>query len=75
MPDWLLLAVVLLLWILLNRWILPWFGIPTCMSCGCGSQQGSACPTPRGAERPRETGQIRPDASGDDSSRPKASSL
>jgi hypothetical protein len=27
--------LVLAAWIALNRWILPWFGVPTCMSGGC----------------------------------------
>ncbi len=31
---WLLLGV-LALWIVLGRWVLPWFGIATCMSGGC----------------------------------------
>lgn len=22
-------------WIVLNKWVLPWFGIPTCMSGAC----------------------------------------
>jgi hypothetical protein len=22
-------------WFVLNRWILPWLGVPTCMSGGC----------------------------------------
>ena len=27
-------------WIVLNRWVLPWFGVPTCMSGGCS---GGSC--------------------------------
>jgi hypothetical protein len=38
---WIMLAV-LVFWIALNRWILPWLGIPTCMSGGCAA---SACPS------------------------------
>jgi hypothetical protein len=29
--------VVLSVWFVLNRWILPWFGIPTCMGGSCCS--------------------------------------
>jgi hypothetical protein len=32
----------LVLWIVLNRWVLPRFGIPTCMSGGCTA---SSCPS------------------------------
>ncbi len=35
MQDFLLALGVVLLWIALNRWILPRFGIRTCMSGGC----------------------------------------
>jgi hypothetical protein len=34
-PDVGLLALILLVWLALSRWVLPWFGVPTCMSCGC----------------------------------------
>lgn len=37
MKDFLLVAGFLVFWITLNRWILPWFGIQTCMSGGCCS--------------------------------------
>jgi hypothetical protein len=30
-----LLLAFLTAWIVLNRWVLPWFGVPTCMSGGC----------------------------------------
>ncbi len=42
-------------WVVLNRWVLPWLGVPTCMSGGCAA---STCPTGAGdrpavhAERP-----------------------
>jgi hypothetical protein len=36
-------AAVLAAWFVLNRWVLPWFGVPTCMSGGCGA--GSCGPT------------------------------
>ena len=34
---WLFLGA-LVLWIVLNRWVLPWFGIRTCMSGGCAME-------------------------------------
>jgi hypothetical protein len=37
-----LLLGTLLLWIALNRWVLPWFGIQTCMSGACAT---SCCPS------------------------------
>jgi hypothetical protein len=39
MKEWLILLGVVVLWIALNRWILPWFGIPTCMSGGCAADR------------------------------------
>jgi hypothetical protein len=42
---WLLLGT-LVVWIVLNRWILPSFGIQTCMSGGCATGScSSAEPT------------------------------
>jgi len=35
--ELLLVAGAMVLWFALNRWVLPWFGLPTCMSCGCGT--------------------------------------
>ncbi len=32
-------------WVVLNRWVLPWLGVPTCMSGGCAA---STCPTGAG---------------------------
>lgn len=46
MKDLLLMLGILVIWIGLNRWVLPWFGIPTCMSGGCGSAC-SASQSPR----------------------------
>ena len=37
MKEWLILLGAAVLWIALNRWILPWFGISTCMSGGCAA--------------------------------------
>ena len=31
-----LVLLFLAAWIVLNRWVLPWFGISTCMSGSCG---------------------------------------
>jgi hypothetical protein len=30
-----LVLLFLAAWIVLNRWVLPWFGVPTCMSGRC----------------------------------------
>ncbi len=35
MKDAIVFAVILFSWIALNRWILPWFGIQTCMGGAC----------------------------------------
>ncbi len=37
MKELLLLSGVLALWFVLGRWVLPWMGIPTCMSGNCGA--------------------------------------
>ncbi len=42
MKGFMLLAGAVVLWIVLNRWVLPWFGIHTCMSGGCTTE---CCPT------------------------------
>ncbi len=47
----------LFVWIALNRWILPAFGISTCMSGSCGQNrqsQTSCCPL-SSAKQPAET--------------------
>ena len=33
------IAIVLVFsaWFILSRWILPWFGVPTCMGGGCSA--------------------------------------
>ena len=33
----------LVLWIVLNRWVLPWFGVRTCMSGGCAADSCPSC--------------------------------
>ena len=40
--DLAIVFAVMGLWIVLNRWVLPWFGIQTCMSGCCG---GGSCRT------------------------------
>lgn len=42
--DIALVVAFLAMWIVLNRWVLPWFGVPTCMSGGCSS---GSCPAVR----------------------------
>ena len=31
-----LLLGVIVVWFVLSRWVLPWFGVNTCMSGACG---------------------------------------
>ena len=35
MKDILIFAAILIGWIALTQWVLPWFGIQTCMSGAC----------------------------------------
>ncbi len=35
---WFLLGFVVF-WIVLNRWVLPWFGVSTCMFGACGVER------------------------------------
>ncbi len=42
--DLILIIAIFAGWIILNKWILPALGIPTCMSGGCCGP--SACSTP-----------------------------
>jgi hypothetical protein len=39
MKEFAWMSAVLVLWIVLNRWVLPWFGVPTCMSGGCAADR------------------------------------
>jgi len=56
-----LLLGILVVWFALNRWILPSFGIQTCMSGGCcgGScsslSRDSVCEPSESLERPEDT--------------------
>jgi hypothetical protein len=53
-------AAVLAAWFVLNRWVLPWFGVPTCMSGNCGT--GSCAPTdfPPAVQQTEEPQQTQP---------------
>jgi len=46
MKEFSIMLGVLLLWIALNRWILPWFGIQTCMSGACSTNYSSSQTVP-----------------------------
>ncbi|MCR4413664.1 MAG: hypothetical protein NUV77_14680 [Thermoguttaceae bacterium] len=41
MKDLALVLAILAGWIVLNRWVLPWFGVPTCMGGCCRAPYGS----------------------------------
>ena len=43
MKEFILLLGIMVFWIALNRWILPWFGISTCMSGGCAADRCPSC--------------------------------
>jgi hypothetical protein len=43
MKDFSLLLGIAVLWIVLGRWVLPWFGIHTCMSGGCAVNSCPSC--------------------------------
>jgi hypothetical protein len=53
-------AAVLAGWFVLNRWVLPWFGVPTCMSGNCGT--GSCAPADNrpALQQPEEAQQTQP---------------
>jgi hypothetical protein len=54
-----LLLAFLAAWIVLNRWVLPWFGVPTCMSGGCAAEvrrTEADPPEERGLAGPAEPG-------------------
>jgi hypothetical protein len=48
-----LVLLFLAAWIVLNRWVLPWFGISTCMSGSCGVDRRPAV----GGEAPEGAGE------------------
>jgi hypothetical protein len=43
MQEFSILLSVLAAWIVLNRWVLPRFGIQTCMSGGCHTDRCPSC--------------------------------
>ena len=45
----------LVLWIVLNRWILPWFGISTCMSGNCTTNRYPCCGASSSADTETDT--------------------
>ena len=49
-PDIGLFVLILLAWLVLNRWVLPWFGLPTCMSCSCSTEREHPPLNPRHAK-------------------------
>ncbi len=42
MKEFLVPVLILGTWIVLNRWILPWMGVPTCMGGACASKTRSS---------------------------------
>jgi hypothetical protein len=55
-----LLLGVLALWIVLSRWVLPWFGIRTCMSGACGADPHRAVTeTEKGSQGAEQAGDTR----------------
>jgi hypothetical protein len=61
-----LVLLFLAAWIVLNRWVLPWFGISTCMSGSCGVDRrpavGHEAPDRAGEHEAFSEGQALPDA-------------
>jgi hypothetical protein len=51
---------VLVTWIVLGRWVLPWFGVPTCMggSCSLGPPPTVEQPVERATESVRSNGDM-----------------
>ena len=45
-----LFLLVLTVWIVLNRWVLPRFGISTCMACSCAADRERSAPEVEQAE-------------------------
>jgi hypothetical protein len=52
--DLFIFALVLTLWIVLNRWVLPWFGVSTCMGGGCTVERRSTVAAPSGWQQELE---------------------
>lgn len=52
--DLILIIAIFASWIILNKWILPALGVPTCMSSGCCGTSTCVVPTEstnQGAEK------------------------
>jgi len=67
--DWKSVALLigfLVFWFALNRWILPRFGVPTCMSGACGVDRRPTVAEGTGsvADEPRRLAGDREDSSG-----------
>ncbi len=43
MNEFALFLGMIALWVVLNRWVLPRFGISTCMSGGCAADYRRCC--------------------------------
>lgn len=59
MNDLSIIALFLVAWIVLNRWILPAMGIETCMSGGCC---GNSCRVPAAQNAAPDEADSRTDA-------------
>lgn len=59
--DILIVLAFLGLWIVLNKWVLPWLGIPTCMSGGCPGSATCELPTSANATDEPLPGKTVPD--------------
>jgi hypothetical protein len=61
MKEFSIFLGVIVLWIVLNRWVLPWFGVQTCMSGGCAARNTPPCCaeplTPGDKEAPEAKGE------------------
>jgi type IV secretory pathway TrbD component len=43
MREFLLFSGTFAVWLVLSRWVLPWFGVPTCISGICSMNQCPSC--------------------------------
>lgn len=51
MKDLLLVLGLVFGWIVLSRWVLPWLGVPTCMSGCCQESRCASAPASAAAAR------------------------
>jgi len=54
LKEFLLFVAIVAAWIVLNRWVLPWFGVATCMSGACAAAKEAARNEPVGKEEERD---------------------